>query len=131
MKRVTEGQNAIALILVIGDIILPLAVRIVSKQGKGLKSKPDIYREMLAAAKSRFEAAGMDFGAFKTTGDAAYLKGEIAEYCRGDSALAPETIETAETEQSPTIIGIFGGKDSYVFTIDGKRQQARQWRKDL
>jgi hypothetical protein len=27
--------------------------------------------------------------------------------------------------------GIFGGKDHYVFTIDGKTQKTRQWRKDL
>lgn len=131
LKRVAEGQNVIALILVIGDVILPLDVRIVSKQGKGLKSKPDIYREMLAAAKSRIEAAGLDFGAFKTTGDAAYLKGEIAEYCRGEAAIATEPLDTAETEQSSTITGIFGGKDSYAFTIDGKRQKAKQWRKEF
>lgn len=131
LKRVAEGQNVIALILVIGDIVLPLDVRIVSKQGKGRKSKPEIYREMLAAAKSRFEAAGIDFNALKTTGDAAYLKGEIADYCRGEATVDTETTETTETEPSPTITGIFGGKDSYVFTIDGKRQKAGQWRKDL
>ncbi len=149
LKRVAAGQNVIALILVIGDIILPLDVRIVSKQGKGLKSKPEIYREMLAAAKSRFEAAGIDFSVFKTTGDAAYLKDTIADYCRGDSDIeteateateatettetteATETTETTETEKSPTITGIFGGKASYVFTIDGKRQKAGQWRKDF
>jgi len=128
LKRVTHGQNVITLILVIGDIILPLDVRIVSKQGKGLKSKPEIYREMLAAAQSRFEAAGIDFNAFKTTGDAAYLKDTIADYCRGASAITPET---PETDNSPTITGIFGGKDSYVFTIDGKAQKAGQWRKAL
>jgi len=38
LKRVTKGQNVIALVLVIDDIILPLDVRIVSKQGKGLKT---------------------------------------------------------------------------------------------
>lgn len=131
LKRVTAGQNVIALILVIGDIILPLDVRIVSKQGKGLKSKPDIYQEMLAAAKSRVEAAGLDFSALKTTGDAAYLKDEIADYCRGESVIDTEVTTAPEKEPSPTITGIFGGKDSYVFTIDGKRQKAGQWRKDL
>jgi hypothetical protein len=128
MKRVTEGQNVIALILVIGDIILPLDVRIVSKQGKGLKSKPDLYREMLEAAQTRFEAEGIPFSVFKTTGDAAYLKDEIADYCRGEAAI---DTEPSETEQSPTITGIFGGKDTYVFTINGKRQKAGQWRKDF
>ncbi len=131
LKRVAAGQNVIALILVIGDMILPLDVRIVSKQGKGLKSKPEIYREMLAVAKSRFEAAGIDFSVFKTTGDAAYLKDTIADYCRGDSDIETEATEATETEKSPTITGIFGGKASDVFTIDGKRQKAGQWRKDF
>ncbi|MCP4488781.1 MAG: hypothetical protein GY820_15935 [Gammaproteobacteria bacterium] len=36
LKRVANGQNVIALIPVIGDVIIPLDIRIVSKQGKGL-----------------------------------------------------------------------------------------------
>lgn len=125
LKRVTEGQNVIAFILVLGDIVLPLDIRIVSKQGKGLKSKPELYRDMVAAAQTRCEAEGIPFSVFKTTGDAAYLKDTIAALCRGDAVNAPESPEF------PGITGIFGGKDSYVFTIDGKRQKARQWRKDL
>jgi hypothetical protein len=122
LKRVTEGQNVIALILVLGDIILPLDIRIVSKQGKGLKSKPEMYRDMLADAQTRFEAEELPFSVFKTTGDAAYLKDTIADTCRGTAADFPDF---------SGITGIFGGKDQYVFTIDGKRQKARQWRKAL
>jgi hypothetical protein len=144
LKRVTEGQNVIALILVIGDIILPLDVRIVSKQGQGLKTKPEIYQEMLEAAQARFAAVGIDLNELKTTADAAYFSQRIARLCQGRQAndspsdttaalvVPTSTLETSDTrDQASPITGIFGGKDNYVFEIDGKPQKARQWRKDL
>jgi len=143
LKRVAEGQNVIALILVIGDIILPLDVRIVSKQGPGLLSKPQIYAEMLEGAKDRLSKAGIEVNALKTTGDAAYLSEKIAKICQpeqdtatpGDETSAPKKNEADtpkdETETPATFTGIFGGKDNYVFTIDGLRQRAGQWRKDF
>jgi hypothetical protein len=131
LKRVTDGQNVLALILVIGDLILPLDVRIISKQGKGRQSKPDVYRAMLATAQTRFEAVGIDFHVFKTTGDAAYLKDDIADYCRGESSGDPDAPAPTPCAPTPIITGIFGGKDNYLFTIDGKCQKAGQWRKDL
>jgi len=128
LKRVTNGQNVIALILVIGDIILPLDVRIVSKQGPGLQSKPGIYAEMLEVAKDRLSKAGIDVSALKTTGDAAYLSEKIAKICQPE-----QNVDTTkdETKVQSTFTGIFGGKDNYVFTIDGVRQSAGQWRKDF
>jgi hypothetical protein len=73
LKHVTKGQNVIALILVIDDIIIPLDFRIVSKQGKELKTKPEIYEEMLIIAKTKLAAEGIDINQLKTTGDAAYF----------------------------------------------------------
>lgn len=119
LKKVTKGQNVIALILVIDDVILPLDVRIVSKQGKHTPSKPDIYQEMLESAKEKFEAAGIDMSQLKTTSDSAYLKGTIADFCRG------------EDKANPVITGIFMGKDSYVFDIKGDRKKAKKWRKQF
>lgn len=126
LKRVTEGQNVIALILVIGDIILPLDVRIVSKQGQGLKTKPQIYAQMLEVAKSKLSQAGIDVSALKTTGDAAYLSEEIAQICQMEQAT-----DTSQDESQSTFTGIFRGKDNYVFIIDGLRQKAGQWRSDF
>jgi hypothetical protein len=135
LKRVTEGQNVIALILVIGDIILPLDVRIVSKQGPGLQSKPQIYAEMLEVANDRLSKAGIDVSALKTTGDAAYLSGKIAKICQPEQNPTPPKDEATaphgETKTQATVTGIFRGKDNYVFTIDGVRQSAGQWRKDF
>jgi hypothetical protein len=149
LKRVAEGQNVIALILVIGDIILPLDIRIVSKQGPGLPSKPGIYAEMLEIAKDRLSKAGIDVSALKTTGDAAYLSGKIAEICQSeqntdttqgadqsagttqntDTTQGADTTQAQESKTQSTFTGIFGGKDNYVFTIDGIRQRAAEWRK--
>lgn len=147
LKRVTEGQNVIALVLVLGDVILPLDIRIVSKQGRGLKTKPEIYQEMLTAAYARFHAAGIGLNVFKTTGDAAYLSGPIADVCQGTAVLettgtpaeTPVTTSTPvspdaqqeSTEQPPAspITGIFGGKAHYVFEIGGVRHKAGHWKK--
>jgi len=138
LKRVTDGQNVIALVLVLGDVIVPLDIRIVSKQGRGLKTKPEIYHEMLEAAYARFSAAGIDLNVFKTTGDAAYLSGTIAEVCHGthgpergesssDSEVDPPSepgANTADAEPNSPITGIFGGKNHDVFEIEGTRQHA-------
>ncbi len=95
LKRVAKGQNVIALIPVIGDVIIPLDIRIVSKQGKGLKTKPEIYEEMLNSAKAKFEAAGIDISRIRTTGDAAYFSQNIAAFCRGECS---EEVEEAPSE---------------------------------
>ncbi|MCP4285278.1 MAG: transposase [Gammaproteobacteria bacterium] len=147
LKRVTDGQNVIALVLVLGDIMLPLDIRIVSKQGRGLKTKPEIYQEMLTAAYARFRAAGIDLNVFTTTGDAAYLSGLIAGVCQGTSPLdaagtPTETPETTSTPASPDaqqepsedappspITGIFGGKAHYRFEIGGVSHKAGHWKK--
>ncbi|QTA85701.1 hypothetical protein [Desulfonema magnum] len=146
LKRVANGQNVIALILVIGDIILPLDVRIVSKQGRGLKTKPEIYEEMLKAAEAKFEAAGIDISRLGTTGDAAYFSQDIAAFCRGecseeassesdasatDTGLANEDAESSDPALLLTLTGIFRGKDNYVFEIDGEIRKAGQWRKNF
>jgi len=70
-EHVTDGQNVLALIGVIGEWVLPLDVRIVSKQGQHLRTKPQIFAEMLDEAERRFGEAGIDLGQFQVTGDAA------------------------------------------------------------
>ncbi|MCP3666594.1 MAG: hypothetical protein GY696_29530, partial [Gammaproteobacteria bacterium] len=104
LKRVANGQNVIALILVIGDVIIPLDIRIVSKQGKGLKTKPEIYEEMLKAAEAKFEAAGIDISCLRTTGDAAYFSQSIAAFCRGEcSEEAGETPSESDTATAASL----------------------------
>lgn len=140
LKRVANGQNVIALILVLGDVIIPLDIRIVSKQGKGLKTKPEIYAEMLENAKARFASAGIDISQFKTTGDAAYLSGKIAALCRGEcsedghaesNAATDKDAESYDPALLPAITGIFRGKDNYRLEIGGEVRKAKEWRKEF
>jgi len=111
-QKVTEGQNVIALIVVIGDLVLPLDVRMVSKQGQNLRTKPQIFAEMLDEAERRFGEAGIDIRQFQITGDAAYLEREGADWC-----------------DARRVAGVFRGKGNYVFTLGRQRARASAWKR--
>ena len=112
VKGVHEGQNLIALLLIVGDRILPLDVQMVSKQGSEVRTKPEIHQEMLDEAERRFDAVEIPMKRFKITGDSAYLNQLTADLCAA--------MHNA---------GVFRGKGSYVFEIAGQRQRASQWKK--
>ena len=112
VKGVHKGQNIIALLLVVGERILPLDIQIVSKQGSEVHTKPEIHQEMLDELERRFGDAGIDFRQCKVTGDSAYLNQWTADLC-----------------EAMRLAGIFRGKGSYVFEIAGQRQRASQWKK--
>ena len=110
-KRVVRGQDLVGLVLVIGEVVIPLDVRIVSKQGRGTPTKPEIYAQMLAHAQARFQQAGIDLQKLATSGDSAFLSELVQAKC-----------------QELKVAGVFGGKDNYVFTIDGETHKAPHWR---
>jgi hypothetical protein len=114
VKGVHEGQNIIALLLIVGDRILPLDVRIVSKQGSEVPTKPEIHQAMLDEAERRLDAVQIPMAQFKITGDSAYLNRWTADLCAA--------MHTA---------GVFRGKGSYVFEIAGQRHRASAWKKTL
>jgi len=110
-KRVMRGQDILGLVLVIGEIVIPLDVRIVSKQGRATPTKPESYAQMLEEAQSRFQQAGLDIRELATSGDSAFLSEHVQEKC-----------------QELDLAGVFGGKDNYVFTIKGETHKAPHWR---
>jgi hypothetical protein len=114
VKQVREGQNIIVLLLIVGDRVLPLDVRIVSKQGPHVGSKPDIHQEMLDEAERRFDEAGIDIHQFKVSGDSAFLNGWAADLCA-----------------AMHVGGVFRGKGTYRFEIGGRRQTATQWKREF
>jgi len=46
-KRVVRGQNVLALVIRIGDEVIPLGIRIVSKQGRANTTKPAVFEALL------------------------------------------------------------------------------------
>lgn len=110
-KRVVRGQDIVGLVLVIGEVVIPLEVRIVSKQGRVTPTKPEIYAQMLEHAKARFQQAGIDLQKLATSGDSAFLSEPVQAKC-----------------QELKVAGVFGGKNNYVFTIDGETHKAPHWR---
>jgi len=110
-KRVVRGQDLLGLVLVIGEVVIPLDIRIVSKQGRVTPTKPEIYAQMLEHAQARFQQAGLDLRDLATSGDSAFLSEHVQAKC-----------------QDLKVAGVFGGKDSYVFTIEGETHKAKHWR---
>jgi len=111
-KKVVWGQNIIGLVLVIGEVVVPLDVRVVSKQGRDTPTKPELYAQMLEQAQTRFAATGIDIGQLTTSGDSAYLSESVQETC-----------------QAVDVTGVFGGKGNYHYTIKGETHKAKIWRK--
>lgn len=91
--------------------MLPLDVRIVSKQHQNLRTKPQIFAEMLDEAERRFGEAGIDIRQFQITGDAAYLEREGTDWCAAHR-----------------VAGVFREKGNYVFTIGWERARATAWK---
>ena len=110
-KRVVGGQDILGLVLVIGEVVIPLDVRIVSKQGRATPTKPEIYAQMLEQAQVRFQHAGLDIRDLATSGDSAFLSEHVQATC-----------------QALDIAGVFAGKDNYVFTVEGDTHKAPHWR---
>ena len=59
-KQPMKGQNILGITLKIGDRIIPLNMRLISKQGRGNTDKPSCVIFMLKEVVSFFEATGID-----------------------------------------------------------------------
>jgi hypothetical protein len=114
-KEVVRGQNIITITIKIGDRIIPLCIRPVSKQGRGNTSKPEIFSEMIHEVVELFERDGIDLTQFPITFDSWY--GSI------------NLVDILQEEGFGQII--IHTKSSYVFTIDGKRAKLSQHKKEI
>jgi hypothetical protein len=110
-----RGQNIIAITIKIGDRIIPLNVRPVSKQGRGNTSKPAIFRDMLGEVLSFFQQEGIDLTKFPITFDSWY----------GSKKL----VDILSEKRFTTIL--IHSKSNYVFTIDGKKQKLSAHKKEI
>lgn len=113
--RPINGQNIIAITIKIGERIIPLNVRPVSKQGRGNTSKPDIFRNMLREVLCFFEQEGIDLTQFPITFDSWYGSREL--------------VDMLSAEGFSQIL--IHAKGNYVFTIDGKKQKLSAHKKEI
>ena len=97
-------RNILAITLKIGDVILPLNIRIVSKQGRGNTDKPTCFRTMIKEVLDVFDAQGIDLRKYPITFDSWY----------GSKTLIETLLGLGFTRI------LVHGKSNYVMEIDGK-----------
>jgi hypothetical protein len=103
---VTKGQDLLGLVLVINGLPpMPVAVRLVSKQGKGRKSKPELALTMVEEFRTTLRAFG-------------FSDEEIAQiHIVADSAFADSTMIAALRQNFTRVV--IGGKSSFTFNSNG------------
>ena len=65
--------------LKVGDVILPLNIRIVSKQGRGNTDKPTCFRTMIKEVLDVFDAEGVDLRKYPIPFDSWYGSKDLIE----------------------------------------------------
>jgi hypothetical protein len=110
--RVGRGQNIIALVLVLGDRVIPLDVRIASKQGRVKLTKPLLAERMLRDWEAQWKQLGLSRQQVKLVADSWYPSQDLFALCR-------ELNLEAITE----------GKGSYCFAVEGEKIKASELKK--
>ncbi len=71
-NKTVRGRNILGITIKIEDMIIPLNLRIVSKQGRGNTDKPSLFVAMLKVVLSFFDNAGIDIRKYPVTFDSWY-----------------------------------------------------------
>ena len=108
-------RNILAITLKIGDVILPLNIRIVSKQGRGNTDKPTCFQTLIEEVLDVFDAQGIDLRKYPIPFDSWYGSKDLIE---------------ALLELGFTCI-LIHGKSNYVMEIDGKTAKLSEHKKDV
>lgn len=66
------GQNILGITIKIGDIVIPLNTRLVSKRGRGNTKKPVLFATMMKEVLDFFDAQGIDIRKYPITFDSWY-----------------------------------------------------------
>jgi|ETNmetMinimDraft_26_1059896.scaffolds.fasta_scaffold37167_2 hypothetical protein len=113
--KTLKGQNILAVTIKIGDVVLPLNVRLVAKQGRANTSKPTILKEMMSEIVAFFSEHNLDITEYPISFDSWYGSQKLRE-----------TLE--EIGFSSILIH---AKSNYVFTIDGVKQKLSKHKKEI
>ncbi len=114
-KQPMKGQNILGITIKIGDQIIPLNMRLVSKQGCGNTDKPSCVITMLKEVVSFFDGTGIDIRNYPITFDSWYGSRDLIDTLR---EIGFETI-------------LVHGKGNYVMTIDEKKVKLSEHKKSI
>ncbi|MBI1882905.1 MAG: transposase [Chlamydiae bacterium] len=112
---VVNGQNIIAITIKIGSVILPVAVRLVGKQGRANTEKPQILKEMIAQIEAVFAPYGISLTDYPISFDSWYGSQPLREQLE---AMGFDCI-------------IVHAKSNYVFEIDGQNAKLSAHKKTI
>ena len=113
--KTLKGQNILAVTIKIGNVVLPLSVRLVAKQGRANTSKPTILKGMMTEIVSFFEKHNIDITEYPISFDSWYGSQPLRE--------ALEEIGFSSI--------LIHAKNNYVFTIDGVKQKLSLHKKEV
>lgn len=113
--KTLKGQNILAVTIKIGDIVLPLAVRLVAKQGRANTSKPTILKEMMTEIVAFFSQHNIDITQYPITFDSWYGSQPLREALE-EIGFSDISIHT---------------KSNYVFTLNGRKQKLSRHKKEV
>jgi hypothetical protein len=113
--KVIRGQDLLGVVLTINQMALPLHLLFCSKQGRYNTNKADGLIFMLSRLKAAFDREGIDLTKIPLTMDSWFVSQPLRE----------RLLHLGFTKI------IIAGKSNYTFTIDGKKQDASQWKTDL
>lgn len=108
-------RNILGITIKIGDIIIPLNLRIVSKQGRGNTDKPSCFVAMLKEVLDFFDAKGIDLRKYPITFDSWYGSSDLVDIL---------------TEIGFTSV-IIHGKSNFRMDIDGKSAKLSEHKKQV
>jgi hypothetical protein len=113
--EVVRGQDLLGIVLTINHMAFPLSLLFCPKQGRYNTSKADLLIFMLSRLKAAFAREGIELTKIPLTMDSWFVSQPLRMrlYRLGFTKI------------------IIAGKSNYTFTIDGKKQDASQWKKAL
>lgn len=114
-KNAINCRNILAITLKVGDVILPLNIRIVAKEGRGNTDKPTCFLTMIQEVLDVFDAQGVDLRKYPITFDSWY----------GSKDLIETLLELGFTSV------LVHGKSNYVMEIGGQRAKLSAHRKNV
>jgi hypothetical protein len=112
---VVRGQDLLGIVLTINHIVLPLHLLFCPKQGRYTTNKADLLIFMLSRLQAACTREGIDLTKIPLTMDSWFVSQPLRE----------RLLHLGFTNI------IMAGKSNYTFTIDGKKQDAAHWKKDL